>query len=275
MKIRLLGTGTSQGIPIIGCHCPVCTSNDVRDHRLRTSALVNVDGLNILIDTGPDLRYQLLRSGTTRLDAVLFTHEHKDHTAGLDDVRPINFLMKQPLNLYGLPRVMRAIERDFSYAFAEEHYPGAPILNTNDIEPEPFKIGKVEIIPIKLMHSSQRMAKQLPILGYRIKNFAYITDARGISWNEIPDIATVPFSPSEKAKLKGLDTLVINALRREEHYSHLSLPQTLSIIEQIQPRRAYLTHISHHLGLYEEVMKELPQNVFLGIDNQLIDIDDD
>ena len=195
--------------------------------------------------------------------------------AGLDDVRPINFLMKQPLNLYGLPRVMRSIERDFSYAFAEEHYPGAPILNTNDIEPEPFKIGKVEIIPIKLMHSSQRMAKQLPILGYRIKNFAYITDARGISWNEIPDIATVPFSPSEKAKLKGLDTLVINALRREEHYSHLSLPQTLSIIEQIQPRRAYLTHISHHLGLYEEVMKELPQNVFLGIDNQLIDIDDD
>lgn len=275
MKIRLLGTGTSQGIPIIGCHCPVCTSNDVRDHRLRTSALITVDGLNILIDTGPDLRYQLLRSGTTRLDAVLFTHEHKDHTAGLDDVRPINFLMKQPLNLYGLPRVMRSIERDFSYAFAEEHYPGAPILNTNDIEPEPFKIGEVEIIPIKLMHSSQRMAKRLPILGYRIKNFAYITDARGIGWDEIPDIDTIPFSPAEEAKLKGLDTLVINALRREEHYSHFSLPQTLSIIEKLQPRRAYLTHISHHLGLYEEVMKELPPNVFVGIDNQLIEIDDD
>lgn len=275
MRIRLLGTGTSQGIPIIGCHCPICTSNDIRDHRLRTSALVSVDGLNILIDTGPDLRYQLLRSGTTRLDAVLFTHEHKDHTAGLDDVRPINFLMKQPLNLYGLPRVMRSIKHDFSYAFAKEHYPGAPILILNDIEPEPFKIGEVEIIPIKLMHSSQRMAKQLPILGYRIKNFAYITDARGIGWDEIPDITTAPLSPSEEAKLKGLDTLVINALRREEHYSHLSLPQTLSIIEQLQPRRAYLTHISHHLGLHEEVTKELPKNVFLGIDNQLIDINDE
>ena len=253
MRVRLLGTGTSQGIPIIGCTGPVCTSTDERDHRLRTSALVEVDGLNILIDAGPDLRQQLLRCGVTRLDALLMTHEHKDHTGGIDDVRPINFLMKQPLNIYGQPRVMKAIRNDYSYAFATEQYPGVPQLVLNPIQPEPFEVKGVEVIPVKVRHMT------LPIFGYRIRNFAYITDASFIS-------------ETEKKKLKGVKVLVINALRREQHYSHFNLEQALAVIDEVKPERAYLTHVSHRLGKYVEVSAELPENVFLGIDNQLIEV---
>ena len=253
MQVRLLGTGTSQGIPIIGCRCPVCTSDDPRNHRFRTSALITVDGLNILIDTGPDLRMQLLRANVTRLDAVLYTHEHRDHTAGLDDVRPINFLMKQTLNLYGLPRVMRALRREFVYAFAEHKYPGVPTIALNPIKPEPFLIENVEIQPIRVRHMT------LPILGYRIRNFAYITDGSFIPTTELK-------------KLSGIDTLVINALRKEEHYSHFNLEQALNIIRTLAPRRAYLTHISHEMGCYSEVSPTLPENVFLGVDNEVIEV---
>lgn len=253
MQVRLLGTGTSQGIPIIGCHCPVCTSEDSRDHRFRTSALVTVDGLNILIDTGPDLRMQLLRAGVTRLDAVLYTHEHRDHTAGLDDVRPINFLMKQTLNLYGLPRVMRALQREFTYAFAEHKYPGVPTIALNPVQPEPFFIKDIEIQPIRVRHMT------LPILGYRIQNFAYITDGSFISTKELK-------------KISGVEVLVINALRKQEHYSHFSLEQALNIIREVGPQRAYLTHISHEMGLYTEVAPTLPDNVFMGIDNEVIEV---
>lgn len=253
MFVRLLGTGTSQGIPIIGCKCPVCTSTDERDHRLRTSALVEVDGVNILIDAGPDLRQQLLRCGVTRLDALLLTHEHKDHTGGIDDVRPINFLMKQPLNLYGQPRVMHAIHHDYGYVFETKKYPGVPQLVLNPVGPEPFEVKGVEVIPVKVRHMT------LPIFGYRIQDFGYITDASFIS-------------ETEKKKLKGVKVLVINALRRETHYSHFNLAQALAVIEEIKPERAYLTHISHHLGKYVDVSNELPENVFLGIDNQLIEV---
>lgn len=253
MRVRLLGTGTSQGIPIIGCTCPVCTSTDERDHRLRTSALVEVDGLNILIDAGPDLRQQLLRCGVTRLDALLMTHEHKDHTGGIDDVRPINFLMKQPLNIYGQPRVMKAIRNDYSYAFGPDQYPGVPQLVLNPLQPEPFEVKGVEVIPVKVRHMT------LPIFGYRIRNFAYITDASFIS-------------ETEKKKLKGVKVLVINALRREQHYSHFNLEQALAVIDEVKPERAYLTHVSHRLGKYVEVSAELPENVFLGIDNQVIEV---
>ncbi len=253
MRVRLLGTGTSQGIPIIGCHCPVCTSTDERDHRLRTSALVEVDGVNILIDAGPDLRQQLLRCGVTRLDALLLTHEHKDHTGGIDDVRPINFLMKTPLNIYGQPRVMKAIRNDYSYAFGPDQYPGVPQLVLNPLQPEPFEVKGVEVIPVKVRHMT------LPIFGYRIRNFGYITDASFIS-------------ETEKKKLRGVKVLVINALRREQHYSHFNLEQALAIIDEIKPERAYLTHVSHRLGKYVDVSQELPQNVFLGIDNQLIEV---
>lgn len=253
MRVRLLGTGTSQGIPIIGCHCPVCTSTDERDHRLRTSALVEVDGVNILIDAGPDLRQQLLRCGVTRLDALLLTHEHKDHTGGIDDVRPINFLMKTPLNIYGQPRVMKAIRNDYSYAFGPDQYPGVPQLVLNPLQPEPFEVKGVEVIPVKVRHMT------LPIFGYRIRNFGYITDASFIS-------------ETEKKKLRGVKVLVINALRREQHYSHFNLEQALAIIDELKPERAYLTHVSHRLGKYVDVSQELPQNVFLGIDNQLIEV---
>lgn len=253
MRVRLLGTGTSQGIPIIGCHCPVCTSTDERDHRLRTSALVEVDGVNILIDAGPDLRQQLLRCGVTRLDALLLTHEHKDHTGGIDDVRPINFLMKTPLNIYGQPRVMKAIRNDYSYAFGPDQYPGVPQLVLNPLQPEPFEVKGVEVIPVKVRHMT------LPIFGYRIRNFGYITDASFIS-------------ETEKKKLRGVKVLVINALRRELHYSHFNLEQALAIIDEIKPERAYLTHVSHRLGKYVDVSQELPQNVFLGIDNQVIEV---
>lgn len=253
MFVRLLGTGTSQGIPIIGCNCPVCTSTDERDHRLRTSALVEVDGVNILIDAGPDLRQQLLRCGVTRLDALLLTHEHKDHTGGIDDVRPINFLMKTPLNIYGQPRVMKAIRNDYSYAFGPDQYPGVPQLVLNPLQPEPFEVKGVEVIPVKVRHMT------LPIFGYRIRNFGYITDASFIS-------------ETEKKKLKGVKVLVINALRREQHYSHFNLEQALAIIDEIKPERAYLTHVSHRLGKYVDVSQELPQNVFLGIDNQVIEV---
>lgn len=253
MRVRLLGTGTSQGIPIIGCHCPVCTSTDERDRRLRTSALVEVDGVNILIDAGPDLRQQLLRCGVTRLDALLLTHEHKDHTGGIDDVRPINFLMKQPLNIYGQPRVMKAIRNDYSYAFGPDQYPGVPQLVLNPLQPDPFEVKGVEVIPVKVRHMT------LPIFGYRIRNFGYITDASFIS-------------ETEKKKLLGVKVLVINALRREQHYSHFNLEQALAIIDEIKPERAYLTHVSHRLGKYVDVAQELPQNVFLGIDNQVIEV---
>lgn len=253
MFVRLLGTGTSQGIPIIGCHCPVCTSTDERDHRLRTSALVEVDGVNILIDAGPDLRQQLLRCGVIRLDALLLTHEHKDHTGGIDDVRPINFLMKTPLNIYGQPRVMKAVRNDYSYAFGPDQYPGVPQLVLNPLQPEPFEVKGVEVIPVKVRHMT------LPIFGYRIRNFGYITDASFIS-------------ETEKKKLYGVKVLVINALRRERHYSHFNLEQALAIIEEIKPERAYLTHVSHRLGKYVDVSQELPQNVFLGIDNQVIEV---
>lgn len=254
MKITLLGTGTSQGIPIIGCNCNVCTSTDPRDQRLRTAALVEIDGQNILIDAGPDLRQQLLRSHTTTLRALLLTHEHKDHTAGLDDVRPINFLMKQSLNIYGLARVLKVIRKDYDYAFNTYKYPGVPELVLNPIHSDQsFWIDDVEIVPIKVHHMT------LPILGYRIRNLAYLTDASMIG-------------EKEKEKLFDLDLLVVNALRIEEHYSHFNLAQALALIKEVQPRKAVLTHISHDMGLYEEVSKILPDNVMLGYDGLTMDL---
>lgn len=255
MKITLLGTGTSQGVPIIGCHCKVCTSPAPHDQRLRTSALVSIDNKNILIDAGPDLRQQLLRSNTTTLHALLLTHEHKDHTAGLDDVRPINFLMKESLNIYGMQRVLQAIRKDYDYAFKTYKYPGVPELILNPINSDmSFFVDNIEITPIKVLHMT------LPILGYRIRNFAYITDASMIGENELE-------------KLMDLDALVINALRIEEHYSHFNLEQALAIIKKVNPRKAFLTHIGHEMGLHAEVSRILPENVELGYDGMVIDLD--
>ena len=255
MQITLLGTGTSQGVPVVGCQCAVCQSQDVRDKRLRTSAFVEVGDVHILIDAGPDLRQQMLRSHITRVDAILMTHEHKDHLAGLDDIRPIYFMMKAPMHVYGLQRVLNVIRKDFDYAFRPNPYPGVPALQLFPVRDDPFSVKDVEITPIHVRHLT------LPILGYRIGKLAYITDASFIS-------------ESELRKLQGLDVLIINALRKKEHYSHFNLDQALSIIKQLQPRQAYLTHISDKMGLYEEVAPTLPDNVFLGIDGITIPVEE-
>lgn len=254
MRVTLLGTGTSQGVPIIGCNCAVCTSTNPRDNRLRTAALVEIAGKNILIDAGPDLRQQMLRSRTAALHALLLTHEHKDHTAGLDDVRPINFLMHRSLPIYGYPRVLKVIKKDYDYAFETYKYPGVPELILQPISADhPFTIDDIEIVPIKVRHMT------LPILGYRIRNFAYITDASMIA-------------DKEKEKLYDLDVLVINALRIKEHYSHFNLEQALSVIKEVSPRQAYLTHIGHEMGLHDEVSKLLPNDVHLGYDGLTIEL---
>lgn len=247
MRVTLLGTGTSQGVPIVGCTCDVCTSSDPRDQRLRTSAFVEVDGLNLLIDAGPDLRQQLLANKITNIDAILLTHEHTDHVGGIDDVRPVNFLNHKSIDIYGLPRTLGIVKKNFDYAFAEHKYPGVPQLQLKTIKDDKFTIGNTEITSIHVMHLA------MPILGYRIHDFAYITDGSFIS-------------PKELAKMHNLDTLVINALGIKEHYSHFNLKHALAIIDELKPKRAFLTHISHNMGKYEDVIKMLPANVLPGCD---------
>lgn len=253
MKITLLGTGTSQGVPVVGCQCEVCKSSDPRDTRLRTSAFVETDGVRLLIDAGPDLRQQLLHNRITNLDAILVTHEHKDHLGGIDDVRPIYFMKKAPIEIYGLQRVLHVIRKDYDYAFKPHPYPGVPSLHLNPVKDDPFMVGGVEITPVHVRHLT------LPILGYRIGSFAYVTDA-----SFIPE--------TELKKLYGLKVLVLNALRIKEHYSHFNLEQALNIIGQLQPERAFITHISHEMGLCSEVEKHLPENVFLGEDGMIIEV---
>ena len=253
MKITFLGTGTSQGIPIIGSTHPVCLSEDSRDKRLRVSALVQWDGFSVLIDCGPDFRQQLLRTDCTQIDAVLFTHEHSDHTAGLDDLRPF-FYRHGPLDIYAQERVLKSLYKRFDYIFVTENkYPGVLTLNAHPITETPFSIGTKEVQPIKVLHNS------LPILGFRIGEFAYITDAKTISDLEVE-------------KLQNLDVLVINALRIEPHVSHFNLEEALAFIKLVNPKRAFLTHISHHLGFHETVEKSLPPNVKLAYDQLQISI---
>jgi len=247
MRLTFLGTGTSQGVPVIGCKCAVCQSKDSRDKRLRTSVFIEIEENHLLIDAGPDLRQQLLRENISRIDAVLLTHEHKDHLGGLDDIRPINFMMHQTMNLYGMKRVLKIIEKDYDYAFKTFKYPGVPNLTLNPIYEEPFSIGEIEITPILVKHLT------LPILGFRIYDLAYITDASFIS-------------EKEKRKLQGLKILIINALRLKEHYSHFNLAQALELISELNPQEAYITHISHEMGTHEDISAQLPANVHLGYD---------
>ena len=247
MRLTFLGTGTSQGVPVIGCECAVCQSKDSRDKRLRTSVFIEIEENHLLIDAGPDLRQQLLRENISRIDAVLLTHEHKDHLGGLDDIRPINFMTHQTMNLYGMKRVLKIIEKDYDYAFKTFKYPGVPNLTLNPIYEEPFFIGGIEIIPILVKHLT------LPILGFRIHELVYITDASFIS-------------EKEKRKLQGLKILIINALRLKEHYSHFNLAQALELIAELNPQEAYLMHISHEMGTHEHISAQLPANVHLGYD---------
>jgi phosphoribosyl 1,2-cyclic phosphate phosphodiesterase len=253
LKITFLGTGTSQGVPVIGCGCKVCISADVRDKRLRTSVLVEQGELGVVIDTGPDFRQQMLRCGCTKLNAVLFTHEHRDHISGLDDIRAFNYIQKSPMDVYGEERVMRALNSSFPYVFAEKKYPGIPQVRMHTITTEPFQIGEMEVIPIRMMHY------RLPVLGFRLGDFAYLTDG-----NYIPE--------AEKEKLIGVKHLVVNALRRETHISHFTLSEAVSLIEELSPRMGYLTHISHQMGAYAELEKELPPRIRSAYDGLVLEL---
>lgn len=247
MEVIVLGTGTSQGVPVIGCKCKVCTSSDHHDNRLRASVLIKVEMLNLLIDSGPDFRQQMLREDISKLDAIIFTHEHKDHIGGLDDVRAFNFITKKPMEIYAEKRVQETLRKEYSYVFSGNNYPGIPKLNLNTITDEPFNINNIEIIPIRVMHYN------LPTLGFRIYNFTYITDANYISDDEIQ-------------KILGTKILIINALRQEKHISHYSLDEAIEIIKRVSPRKAYITHISHNMGLHHEINKKLPDNIELAFD---------
>jgi phosphoribosyl 1,2-cyclic phosphate phosphodiesterase len=253
MKVTFLGTGTSQGVPVIACTCDVCASHDARDNRLRCSILLQTAGGSILIDTGPDFRQQMLRANVNQLDAVLFTHEHKDHVAGLDDIRAFNFSQKKHMDLYLSSHVETALRREFAYIFAETKYPGIPLVDLHRISEEPFELLGNKVIPISVVHY------MMPVFGYRFGEFSYVTDAKTIA-------------PEEIDKMKGSKVIVLNALRRESHLSHLTLDEAVSILKYLKPERAYLTHISHQLGLHEAVERELPSFIHLAYDGLVLDI---
>ena len=255
MKIHFLGTGTSQGIPVIGSDHPVCLSQDPRDKRLRVSIWVEVEGQSLVVDCGPDFRQQMLSSGCTRIDGLLFTHEHADHTAGLDDIRPFNF-QYGPMPVYAESRVIANLRQRYGYIFATENrYPGAPEVHVHPIEADaPFSIGGVTIQPIRVWHGD------LPVLGFRIGDFAYLTDVKTIETAELD-------------KLKGLKVLVVNALREAPHDTHFNLQEALDFVNLVQPEQAYLTHISHHMGFHAEREKTLPSSVFLAYDNLVLTLE--
>lgn len=251
MKLTFLGTGTSQGIPVVACDCDVCSSVDFHDQRLRSSVLIEHKETTLLIDTGPDFRQQMLTNRVKRIDAVLYTHEHKDHTAGLDDIRSFNFKQKMDMPLYGRSTVLNQLQKEYAYMFAETKYPGVANVTIHELKNQPFTIGDIDIIPIEVMHY------KLPVFGFRFGDMAYITDAKTIA-------------PAERAKLIGLDVLVINALQKKEHISHLTLEEALEFIEDIKPKRAYITHVGHYMGLYREVEQELPNHVHLAYDGLIL-----
>lgn len=247
-KVVVLGSGTSQGIPVIACECDVCKSTNEKDNRTRSSILIQVGEENYVVDTGPDFRFQMLREKVKSLRGVLFTHEHKDHVAGMDDVRAFNYLESRPMEVYCTERVEMALRREFHYVFSEERYPGIPKVDLFRIDDEAIELrNELKVIPINVMHY------KMPVKGFRFGDFAYITDAKKIESQEIN-------------KLKGVKTLIINALHRSEHLSHFNLEQALDFIKKVQPEKSYLTHISHLFGKHSDVELELPSNVFLAYD---------
>lgn len=253
MKVTFLGTGTSQGVPIIACECEVCRSQNPKDNRLRTSILIESNQAKVVIDSGPDFRQQMLREKVKSLDAVIFTHEHKDHLAGLDEVRAFNYITKAKMPIFATERVQEALKREFAYIFAEEKYPGIPEIEVITITDDKFSVKDIELTPIDVIHY------RLPVKAFRIKDFTYITDANYIS-------------EEEKEKIKGSKIIVINALRREEHVSHFTFQQAIDLMHELKPEKAYFTHISHQLGLHNEVSKELPDFIKLAYDGLQIEI---
>jgi phosphoribosyl 1,2-cyclic phosphate phosphodiesterase len=253
LKITFLGTGTSQGIPIIGSNHPVCLSDNPKDKRLRVSVLVEWDEYSFVIDCGPDFRQQMLRAKCSKIDGIIFTHEHADHTMGLDDIRPF-FFRQGDIPIYGHKRVLKALRNRFDYIFKTKNkYPGAPSVTEIEINNHPFTAGNLEVIPVDGLHN------KLQVFGFRFRDFAYLTDMKTIDESEVD-------------KLNNLEVLVVNALREEPHISHFNLKEALSFIKKVKPKRAYLTHISHHLGFHDEVQQKLPKNVFLAYDNLQISI---
>ncbi len=247
-KVSFLGTGTSQGVPLIACTCKVCNSSDSRDKRLRSSIKIDYNGAVIVIDSGPDFRQQMLRSNTARLDALLFTHEHKDHIAGMDDIRAFNYILNQAVDVYAHARVQEALKREFQYIFAEFKYPGVPEVNLHNLEAsKPIDIAGLSIMPIEVMHY------KLPVLGFRMNDFTYITDANFIS-------------ESSKALIKGSKVLVLNALRHETHISHFTLQEAIELAKDLEVDKLYLTHISHQMGLHHAIQSGLPDGVHLAYD---------
>ena len=253
MIVTFLGTGTSQGIPVVACDCNVCSSMNFKDKRLRSSVYIEVGDTRFNIDVGPDFRQQMLTHDIRQMDAILMTHEHKDHTAGLDDVRAFNFKQGKDMPLYARPQVLDQITSEFSYIFSNHKYPGIPQVERIGITNSPFSLSDITIVPIEVMHH------KLPVYGYRINDFAYITDANFIS-------------EMEKLKLKNLKVLVINALQIEKHLSHFTLSEAIELINELKPEKAYLTHISHKLGLNTDVGSTLPEHIELAYDGLKISI---
>ena len=253
LEITFLGTGTSSGVPMIGCHCEVCSSKDPKDNRLRSSILIRHQDKTIIIDTTPDFRYQMLRIHNDRLDAVLFTHAHKDHIAGLDDIRAYNYFQQKPMQVFASEATQKELVREFYYAFAEHKYAGIPQIVLNSIGHDPFMVEGIQVTPIRVWHH------KLEVIGFRIGDFTYITDANKID-------------PSQLDLIKGTKLLVVNALRKEKHISHFSLPEALSLIDSLQIPKAYLTHISHQMGLHEQISQQLPPHVHLAYDNLVLQV---
>ena len=251
--VTFLGTGTSTGVPVVACNCEVCKSADRKDHRLRTSVLIEINGQNLVIDCGPDFRYQMIRENVEDIHAIIFTHGHRDHIAGLDDVRAFNYVLNKTVDIYASQNVIDSINKEFPYILHEKRFFGAPQLHFNVIENAPFTIDSIRITPVEVLHH------KLPVFGFRINDFTYITDASYIG-------------EDEKEKIKGSKVLVINALRKSKHISHFSLDEAVSLIEEVNPERAYITHLSHFMGLHEKIEKVLPPNIHIAYDGLKVSI---
>jgi phosphoribosyl 1,2-cyclic phosphate phosphodiesterase len=253
LKITFLGTGTSSGVPMIACDCEVCSSSDQKDKRLRSSIMVQSAHTTLVVDSTPDFRYQMLRENVKRLDAIVFTHPHKDHVAGLDDIRAFNYFSGKPMQVFANEMTQEVLIREFPYAFADFKYPGVPEIHLNSIDGEPFVVGDIPITPILVWHH------KMPVLGFQFGKFAYITDANRIE-------------ETEKSKLRSSDTIVVNALRTEKHISHYNLEEAVGLVKELQIRQAYFTHLSHQMGKHEAVNAKLPKQAQLAYDGQVLHI---